>query len=73
MDPGCGCYACRNFSAAYVRHLIKANEMFGLRLCTYHNIYYLLNLMQRVRDAIANDCLGDWREEYYKNYYGNQD
>ena len=73
MDPGCGCYACRNFSAAYVRHLIKANEMFGLRLCTYHNIYYLLNLMQRVRDAIANDCLGDWREEYYKHYYGNQD
>src|SRR5574344_81695 len=72
MDPGCGCYACRNFSAAYGRHLIKANEMFGLRLSTYHNIFYLLNLMQRVRDAIANDCLGDLREEYYKNYYGNQ-
>ena len=66
MDPGCDCYACRNYSAAYVRHLIKANEMFGLRLCTYHNIHYLLKLMERVREAIMNDCLGDFRDEYYR-------
>ena len=66
MDPGCDCYACRNYSAAYVRHLIKANEMFGLRLCTFHNIHYLLRLMERVREAIMNDRLGDFRDEYYK-------
>ena len=66
MDPGCDCYACRNYSAAYVRHLIKANEMFGLRLCTYHNIHYLLKLMERVREAILNDSLGDFRDEYYR-------
>ena len=66
MDPGCDCYACRNYSAAYVRHLIKANEMFGLRLCTYHNIHYLLKLMERVREAIMNDSLGDFRDEYYR-------
>ena len=66
MDPGCNCYACRNYSAAYVRHLIKANEMFGLRLCTYHNIHYLLKLMERVREAIMNDSLGDFRDEYYR-------
>jgi len=70
MDPECDCYACRNYSAAYVRHLIKANEMFGLRLCTYHNIYYLLKLMERVRQAIADDSLGDFKESYYKTYYG---
>lgn len=66
MDPECDCYACRNFSAAYVRHLIKANEMFGLRLCTYHNIYYLLKLMERIREAILEDRLGDFRKEYYE-------
>ena len=71
MDPECDGYACRNYSAAYVRHLIKANEMFGLRLCTYHNIYYLLKLMERVREAIAEDRLGDFKEEFYRKYYGN--
>ena len=66
MDPDCDCYACKNFSAAYVRHLIKANEMFGLRLCTYHNIYFLLVLMERIRQAIAEDRLGDFRKEFYE-------
>ncbi len=71
MDPECDCYACRNYPAAYVRHLLKANEMFGLRLCTYHNIYYLLKLMERVRQAIADDSLGDFKENFYKSYYGS--
>ena len=66
MDPECSCYACTNFSSAYVRHLIKANEMFGLRLCTYHNIYFLLTLMERIRQAIAEDRLGDFRKEFYE-------
>jgi queuine tRNA-ribosyltransferase len=66
MDPDCNCYACTNFSSAYVRHLIKANEMFGLRLCTYHNIYFLLMLMDRIRQAIAEDRLGDFRKEFYE-------
>ena len=66
MDPDCSCYACTNFSAAYVRHLIKANEMFGLRLCTYHNIHFLLVLMERIRQAIAEDRLGDFRKEFYE-------
>ena len=66
MDPDCSCYACTNFSAAYVRHLIKANEMFGLRLCTYHNIHFLLVLMERIRQAIAEDRLGYFRKEFYE-------
>ena len=66
MDPECDCYACKNFSSAYVRHLIKANEMFGLRLCTYHNIHYLLKLMERIREAIIEDRLGDFRKEFYE-------
>lgn len=70
MDPDCDCYACKNFSSSYVRHLLKAKEMFGQRLCTYHNIYFLVKLMEKVREAIAEDCLGDFRDSFYKDYYG---
>ena len=69
MDPGCDCYACKNFTAAYVRHLLKANEMFGLRLCTYHNIHFLLKLMERIKEAIAEDRLADFAKEFYEGYY----
>ncbi|MCQ2534403.1 MAG: tRNA guanosine(34) transglycosylase Tgt [Clostridia bacterium] len=69
MDPECDCYACKNYSAAYIRHLIKAKESFGQRLCSWHNIAFLLNLMEDVRDAIRHDCLGDFRNEFYAKYY----
>ena len=70
MDPDCDCYACKNFSSAYIRHLLKAKEMFGQRLCTWHNIDFLLTLMKKVREAIAEDCLGDFRDSFFKSYYG---
>ncbi|MBR2294484.1 MAG: tRNA guanosine(34) transglycosylase Tgt [Clostridiales bacterium] len=70
MDPDCDCYACKNFSSAYIRHLLKAKEMFGQRLCTWHNIDFLLTLMEKVREAIAEDCLGDFRDSFFKSYYG---
>ncbi len=47
MDPECDCYACRNYTRAYIRHLIKADETFGIRLTSYHNVYFLLNLMKK--------------------------
>jgi queuine tRNA-ribosyltransferase len=49
---GCGCYACQNFSRAYVRHLLKAREILGLRLLTWHNLHYYQQLMRRIQDAI---------------------
>lgn len=70
MDPNCDCYACKNYTSAYVRHLLKAKEMFGQRLCTWHNIHFLVNLMEKVREAIAEDCLDDFRKSFYKDYYG---
>lgn len=70
LDPKCDCYACQNYTKAYIRHLIKAKEMFGQRLCAWHNIAFLLNLMEDVREAIANDCLMDFRNEFFKEYYG---
>ena len=68
LDPNCDCYTCRNYSRAYLRHLIKCDETFGLRLTTYHNLYFLLNLMKQVRQAIREDRLGDFRDEFFEKY-----
>ncbi|TFE30723.1 tRNA guanosine(34) transglycosylase Tgt [Cohnella luojiensis] len=68
LDPECTCYACRNYSRAYIRHLIKADEMFGLRLTTIHNLHFLVNLMAQVRDAIREDRLGTFRDQFFEKY-----
>jgi len=68
LDDNCNCYTCRNYSRAYVRHLIHTNEAFGMRLATYHNLYFLLHLMQQVREAIANDALLEFREAFFEEY-----
>jgi len=68
LDPACDCYTCRNYSRAYIRHLIKADESFGIRLTTYHNLHFLLQLMRDVRQAIADDCLLDFRDAFFSKY-----
>ena len=68
LDENCECYVCRNYTRAYIRHLIKAGEMFGLRLTSWHNIHFLLNLMEQVREAIAQDRLMDFRNEYFARF-----
>ena len=68
LDPNCDCYTCKNYSRAYIRHLIKADETFGLRLTTYHNLHFLTNLMKQVREAIMNDCLLDFRDQFFTQY-----
>lgn len=68
IDPECDCYACKNYTRAYIRHLVKAGEMFGLRLVTIHNIYFLLNLMKSIRQAIINDRLLDFKVEFFEKY-----
>ncbi len=69
VDPECDCPACRDHTRAYIRHLIKAGEMYGLRLTTLHNLYFLINLMKQVRCAILSDSLLDFRREFYEKYY----
>lgn len=71
LDPECDCYTCRNYTKAYLRHLIKADETFGIRLTTYHNLYFLLRLMEQVRQAIKEDRLLDFRDEFMMKYYGS--
>ena len=68
IEENCDCYACKNFSRAYIRHLLKADEMFGLRLCSWHNLRFLLKLMEDVREAIAEDRLLDFREMFFESY-----
>lgn len=70
LDPACDCYTCRNYTRAYIRHLIKSDEILGLRLTTYHNLYFLLRLMENVRQAIREDRLRDFRDEFFAQYYG---
>lgn len=72
LDHHCDCYTCRNFSRAYIRHLFNVNEILGLRLTTIHNLYYLIKLMENVRNAIAADAFLDFREEFYSNYQVNK-
>ncbi|WP_034550823.1 tRNA guanosine(34) transglycosylase Tgt [Carnobacterium funditum] len=72
LDPKCDCYTCKNYSRAYIRHLIKADETFGLRLTSYHNLYFLLNVMKDVRQAIRDDNLLEYRESFFEEYGYNK-
>ena len=68
IDQTCTCYVCQHYSRAYIRHLIKANELFGMRLASWHNLHFLLNLMEKVRQAIAQDRLRDFRDTFFEAY-----
>lgn len=68
LDPECDCYTCRNYTKAYLRHLVKCNEILASRLLTYHNLYFLINLMKNVRQAIMDDRLMDFRNEFFQKF-----
>ncbi|MBQ7031087.1 MAG: tRNA guanosine(34) transglycosylase Tgt [Bacilli bacterium] len=70
VEDKCNCYACRNYTKAYIRHLITANETFGARLLSIHNISFLINLMKEIRENIKTDTLEEFRDEFILNYYG---
>lgn len=55
IDPGCLCWVCQNFTRAYLRHLFMADELLAQRLGSYHNVYFIVNLMKQIREAIIND------------------
>lgn len=67
-DHDCDCYVCQNYTRAYIRHLLKRNEILGVRLTTYHNLYFFIDLMQKIRDSIANNNFLSFRENFYKKY-----
>jgi len=65
IDPECGCMTCQNYSRAYLRHLYRAKEITYFRLGTIHNLYYYLNLMKQMREAILEERFEDFRVEFY--------
>ena len=62
IEEGCQCPTCRNYSRAYIRHLLKAKEMLGMRLCVLHNLYFYNTMMEEIRDAIDHDCYKEYKE-----------
>ena len=68
LDPDCDCYACKNYTRAYIRYLFKAGEILALRLNSIHNIYFLTHMMAEMRAAIENDALLDWANEFYARH-----
>ncbi len=65
IDPECGCYVCRNYTRAYLRHLYRAGEILASRLNTWHNLAYYLSLMAQARQAIAEGRFAEFRKEFY--------
>jgi queuine tRNA-ribosyltransferase len=68
IEPGCACPTCREFARGYIRHLVKAEEILGLRLITLHNLHFYLELMQRARSAIEQDAFESFRSNFVANY-----
>ena len=63
IEEGCQCPACRSYSRAYIRHLLKAKEMLGMRLCVLHNLYFYNTMMEEIRDALDQGCFREYKKE----------
>lgn len=72
IEEGCDCYACKNYTKAYIRHLVNVDEVLGGRLLSIHNIRFLIRLTEELREAIKEDKLLEYRDEFYKNYQMKQ-
>ena len=69
IEEGCGCYACRNhYTRAYIRHLVRAGEIFGLRLLTLHNLYFLQEFMRQLRQSILEERFSEFRTKFLADY-----
>ena len=69
LTNDCDCYACQNYTKSYIRHLITCNETFGARLLSIHNIRFLINLTEELREAIRDNNILEYKEKFVKNYY----
>ena len=72
ISKDCDCYTCQNYTRSYVKHLINCNESFGARLLSIHNIRFLIHLTEDLREAIKNDTILEYKENFIKNYYGEK-
>jgi len=68
IDTDCDCYVCQNYTRAYIRHLLKRNEILGVRLTTYHNLHFFIDLMKKIKYSIKEGNFLSFRENFYKKY-----
>ncbi len=68
IEEGCQCYSCRHFTRAYIRHLLKADEILGLRLTTIHNLHFLQQIMKTIREAIQTGTFEKERRRFFEMY-----
>ena len=72
IDESCGCYTCKNYTKAYLNHLIRAKEMLGATLLTIHNEFFIVNLVAKMRQSIINGNFFDFKEEFLGRYYATK-
>ncbi len=68
LDPDCDCFVCRNYTKAYIRHLINSKEITGLRLNSYHNVYFVINFIRKIRESIKEERFADFKKEFQSIY-----
>ena len=73
IEEGCGCPACQRYTRAYIRHLLKAKEMLGLRLCVLHNLYFYNTMMAEIRDALEQGRFGEYKRKKLENMSQNKE
>jgi len=72
LDSECGCHVCRKYSRAYLRHLYRSGEILASQLNTYHNLYYFLDLMRRMREAISQNSFAEFRKSFTERMSQNK-
>jgi len=72
IDPSCSCYACRNFTRAYIHHLFNANEVLSAILASIHNVHFYLNMMAEVRQSIEQGRFAEYKREFLAGYLGGE-
>ena len=72
IDGNCGCMVCQKFSRSYIRHLVNLNEILGLKLLSYHNVYFYVNLMKDIRKAIQEDRYQEFQKQFLGKYYSEE-
>jgi queuine tRNA-ribosyltransferase len=68
IEEGCECSTCRSFTRGYIRHLVKAEEILGLRLITVHNLYFYVNLARQIRKSLENETFSEFRKDFIAGY-----
>lgn len=72
IEEGCGCEACKNYSRAYIRHLLKAKEILGMRLCAMHNLYFYNNMMEEIRNALDEGRFKEYKKKKIEGFIAGE-